>query len=208
MEKPFVITIVGAESSGKTTLARHLADLFGCAWVPEYARKYLQNLGRDYNEEDLRLISEGQFEEIQDVSQRLLAPNPLNEGLFESDYARNSFNQSSINLIKSKIQNRLVRHALSQPGATAHQPSKILIVDGGMMNLRMWARIKYKMTIPIVEVALEDDVTDLYILCRPHKEWEPDALREAPSLLERAWIYNQYLSELVKSEYEFEIIRY
>ena len=60
--KPYVITIVGPESSGKTTLARELADRYGCPWVPEYAREYLDGLGRDYQEEDLVLIAKGQLE--------------------------------------------------------------------------------------------------------------------------------------------------
>ena len=39
------IAIVGAESTGKTTLARHLAETFQTAWVPEYGRAYCE--GRD-----------------------------------------------------------------------------------------------------------------------------------------------------------------
>ncbi len=36
------IAILGAESTGKTTLCRDLAAYFGCPWVPEYMRTYLQ----------------------------------------------------------------------------------------------------------------------------------------------------------------------
>ncbi len=34
------VCIVGAESTGKTTLAQSLADRYRTAWVPEYAREY------------------------------------------------------------------------------------------------------------------------------------------------------------------------
>jgi NadR type nicotinamide-nucleotide adenylyltransferase len=34
------VVLVGAESTGKTTLAAELADHFGTAWVPEYGREY------------------------------------------------------------------------------------------------------------------------------------------------------------------------
>ena len=36
------IAIFGPESTGKTTLAKQLADYYQTAWVPEFARKYLQ----------------------------------------------------------------------------------------------------------------------------------------------------------------------
>ena len=72
----------------------------------------------------------------------------------------------------------------------------MVIVDSGMMSLRMWARIKYGITIPVVEHALKEDMTSLYLLTRPVLEWEADPLREAPALLDRVWIYNHYLKEL------------
>ncbi len=36
------VAILGAESTGKTTLCRDLAAHFDCPWVPEYMRTYLQ----------------------------------------------------------------------------------------------------------------------------------------------------------------------
>ena len=78
--KPKVITIVGAESSGKTTLARQLREHFDCIWVPEYAREYLGSLGRPYTEADLEIIAERQFEAIGDTIRQQsisLAPYPL-----------------------------------------------------------------------------------------------------------------------------------
>lgn len=36
------VAILGAESTGKTTLCRDLAAYFGCPWVPEYMRTFLQ----------------------------------------------------------------------------------------------------------------------------------------------------------------------
>jgi HTH-type transcriptional regulator, transcriptional repressor of NAD biosynthesis genes len=38
------VCIVGAESTGKTTLARALAEHYATTWVPEYARDYCQKL--------------------------------------------------------------------------------------------------------------------------------------------------------------------
>lgn len=55
------IILTGPESSGKTTLAQQLAAHFQTEWLPEYAREYLQNLNRDYEEADLYEIAKGQF---------------------------------------------------------------------------------------------------------------------------------------------------
>ena len=156
--KPFAITIVGAESSGKTTLATQLADQYQCAVVPEYAREYLLSIDRAYTEADLAIIAEQEWERIQVAMRDKLA-----------------------------------------------RESGRLIIDGGMLTLRMWARIKFQIEIPIVEHALKNDDTNLYILCRPRTFWESDPLREAPDLVDRAWIYNQYLAELVKMQTDFEI---
>ncbi len=55
-----IISIVGPESSGKTTLARALATRFRAPWVEEYARGYLS--GRPtYDETDLDMIARGQL---------------------------------------------------------------------------------------------------------------------------------------------------
>lgn len=55
------IAIVGPECTGKTDLARFLATQFHTQWVPEYAREYLENLGRAYTQNDLVHIAHGQL---------------------------------------------------------------------------------------------------------------------------------------------------
>ena len=38
------VVLFGPESTGKTTLSRHLARYYNSVWVKEYAREYLQNV--------------------------------------------------------------------------------------------------------------------------------------------------------------------
>ena len=187
--KPFIITIVGSESSGKTTLARELASFYDAPWVAEYARKYLEELGRPYEENDLIRIAEGQLEAILAVLSKqssvlTLPPGPL-KGV-------------NINLNEMEVHFGRSLHSFLtfQMEEFGDEPRPLVIVDSGMMSLRMWARIKYGITIPVVEQALKEDMTSLYLLTRPVPEWEADPLREAPSLLDRVWIYNHYLNEL------------
>lgn len=54
------IVIIGPESTGKSTLTSGLARYFDTVFVPEYARGYLEQLSRPYNESDLLLIAKGQ----------------------------------------------------------------------------------------------------------------------------------------------------
>jgi NadR type nicotinamide-nucleotide adenylyltransferase len=54
------VAITGPESSGKTTLAMALAAHFRTAWVPEYARLYLDKYGPEYEEGDVLNIAKGQ----------------------------------------------------------------------------------------------------------------------------------------------------
>ena len=56
------VAIVGPESTGKTLLAGQLAQYFNAKWVPEYARGYIDQLGRHYQEHDLLKIAQGQLE--------------------------------------------------------------------------------------------------------------------------------------------------
>lgn len=55
------IAITGPESTGKSILSEELAAHYKTAWVPEYAREYLEHLGKPYGEHDILLIAKGQL---------------------------------------------------------------------------------------------------------------------------------------------------
>lgn len=57
----FNIVITGPESTGKSTLAKQLALFFEASFVDEFARSYLQNLNRKYDQSDLSEIAKGQI---------------------------------------------------------------------------------------------------------------------------------------------------
>ena len=59
----FKVAIIGPESTGKTELARQLAEHFNSPWVPEYAREYVENLKVPYSYEDVCYIALKQIEE-------------------------------------------------------------------------------------------------------------------------------------------------
>ncbi len=55
-----IVSVVGPESTGKTTLARELAAHFGVACVEEYARAYLADRAT-YDRADVAAIARGQM---------------------------------------------------------------------------------------------------------------------------------------------------
>lgn len=189
MKAPFVITVVGPESSGKTTLVRELAEEIDCSWVPEHARTFLTELKRPYFFDDLVQLAHEQHAQLQTVL-RQWAYTPL------------------------AIPDTISHWMDQQEGFDFHQlieilrPHRktILIVDSGMLTLQQWARIKFQQQIDVVEQALAPDPTNLYLLTRAKRYWEPDPLREAPHFLERVWIYNQYLQALASRATPFYVV--
>jgi NadR type nicotinamide-nucleotide adenylyltransferase len=75
------VAIIGPECTGKSALSTYLANHFNTVWVPEYARQYIGNLTRPYNEQDLLTISHGQLrledEWLRDASQLLICDTNL-----------------------------------------------------------------------------------------------------------------------------------
>lgn len=55
------IVVIGPESTGKSSLSQQLAAYYKTEWVPEFARGYLETLGRPYEQEDLWHIAQGQL---------------------------------------------------------------------------------------------------------------------------------------------------
>lgn len=54
------VAIVGVESTGKSTLAEDLAKYYQTEWVEEFARSYLESLGRYYSYDDVLYIAQNQ----------------------------------------------------------------------------------------------------------------------------------------------------
>ena len=74
------IVLSGAESSGKSTLTRHLGDLFGLPCAMEYARIYLEENGPDYTLDQVRLMAARHL----DYQEREVPPDsPI--GLYDTD---------------------------------------------------------------------------------------------------------------------------
>ncbi len=76
------IVVIGPESTGKSTLCEQLAAHFKTAWVPEYARTFLETHGTDYTYEDLFSIAGGQIRTEDEMSLRFSETAEYNRQLF------------------------------------------------------------------------------------------------------------------------------
>lgn len=62
------VVLTGPESTGKTTLARELADVSGGLYIPEFARTYVERLGRPYDREDVEYIARTQVRQYTEAA--------------------------------------------------------------------------------------------------------------------------------------------
>jgi NadR type nicotinamide-nucleotide adenylyltransferase len=60
--RPLVVVVTGSECTGKTTLAREIAERFGAPWSGEFAREYLDRKGAPLDASDVEAIARGQVE--------------------------------------------------------------------------------------------------------------------------------------------------
>lgn len=68
MPSPQRICLIGAECTGKTTLAQALAAHFGGLWVPEHLRVFCEQHGRTPRVDEQALIMRTQFEQEEQVA--------------------------------------------------------------------------------------------------------------------------------------------
>jgi NadR type nicotinamide-nucleotide adenylyltransferase len=85
------IAILGAESSGKSTLAAALATHYNTLWVPEYLREFVDSTGRVPHEDDQCIIARIQMEREDAAAARAARflfcdTTPLMTGLYSRWY--------------------------------------------------------------------------------------------------------------------------
>ena len=101
------VVITGPESSGKSTLCKHLSESLFTPHVREYAREYIDSLNREYNEEDLIQIAKGQLGLEEDIISQtpsyLICDTDLLTIKIWSEYKYESCDPEIIELLKNNL---------------------------------------------------------------------------------------------------------
>ena len=161
----FKVAILGAESTGKTTLCRDLAAHFASPWVPEYMRTYLQakwdNEQATCTWEDLLPIAQGQTE----------LENKLARQAAQS--VRPTINpQNSKNSDKQSIPNK-----------------SYLFCDTTLFELMVYSHWYYDDCPAALKHAALVHHYDLILLTEVDTPWVADDLRDAPHQREEISAY-------------------
>lgn len=103
------IVIIGPESTGKSTLCKQLASHYSTEWVPEYAREYLLENGKDYHYGDLLTIANGQLK-TEDYYTQQLCKNSDKKLLFiDTDmYVVKVWSEFVFNKCETQVLNNIV----------------------------------------------------------------------------------------------------
>jgi len=111
------VVITGPESSGKSTLSKHLSESLFTPHVREYAREYIASLDRSYKKDDLIQIAKGQLDLEKDIISQtpsyLICDTDLLTIKIWSEYKYGSCAPEIINLLMANLPDL---YLLASPG--------------------------------------------------------------------------------------------
>ncbi len=115
-KQPSSIVIMGAESTGKTTLARSLAVHYKTTWVPEFLRQFVDEKGSDPEESDVFVIADGHMDLFEKMRQRAHVVLFLDTDLFTTCvYQRIYFDTCPPPIEKAALQRQSGLYLFTEP---------------------------------------------------------------------------------------------
>ncbi|MEO0725838.1 MAG: AAA family ATPase, partial [Bacteroidota bacterium] len=79
--------------------------------------------------------------------------------------------------------------------------------DTGPEVIHVWSQVKYGRVDAYIDQQVRAVHYDLRLLCYPDLAWEPDPLREAPSLAEREQLFADYQALLDQLRLPYTIVQ-
>ena len=174
----YKVGIIGPESTGKSTLAKYLANRYHGIYVPEYAREYMEALppSYQYTYDDVLCIARHQVEQLR-------------------TYTHNDSNVSNVNYLNNNHEND-----------ESNRINPVVFFDTELIITKVWFLHKYGTCPDFLENALHTYPMDVYLLCYPDLPWVYDPVRENPDL--RQYLYDWYEREIQSLNISYYIIRH
>ncbi|MCF6170313.1 MAG: ATP-binding protein [Bacteroidales bacterium] len=87
----------------------------------------------------------------------------------------------------------------------AAKASGLLFCDTDMLVTKIWSRFVFNECPEWIEEMFIEHRYDLYLLCYPDLDWEPDPLRKNPK--DRLSLFEQYKMELQHAGFNFAVVK-
>ncbi len=79
-----------------------------------------------------------------------------------------------------------------------------IFCDTDFIVMKIWAKVVFGFVPEWIEKQISKHVYNLYLLCYPDLEWEPDPLRSNPN--DRQYIYDLFVRELNDKSFNYKVV--
>ena len=190
------IVILGPESTGKSTLCEKLTDYFTAsrpaAWIPEYAREYLEKNGTNYAYPDLLEIARGQVGLEEDAVAGLLSQRQISHPQPSGDPADHETYASTQAKLPAQMPAGFSVTAVSSQSGNTLGLEPVLFIDTDLYVMKVWSEFVYGQCDLWILDQLARRHYDGYLLCTPDLPWTYDVLREYPDEGPRQTLFHIY----------------
>lgn len=111
-----------------------------------------------------------------------------------------------IHIARIQVEQLKELHTPSTEGIPKGYRRDIIVFDTELIITKVWFLHKFGHCPEFVEQALKDYPMDVYLLCYPDMEWEPDPVRENPNI--REYLFDWYEREIQALGIPYYIIRH
>ncbi len=120
-----------------------------------------------------------------------------------SEYVRDYFSNKEYKYTVDDILS-IAKQQLINENEMALLSDGMLFCDTDLLVLKIWSKFVFNFVPPWIEKKLTDHVYDLYLLCYPDLDWEPDPLRNKK--YNRQYIYSLFVNELEFNNFNYKIV--
>ena len=114
--------------------------------------------------------------------------------------------QDVVHIARIQIEQLKELHSSSTEGIPKGYRSDIVVFDTELIITKVWFLHKFGHCPEFLEEALHAYPMDVYLLCYPDMDWEPDPVRENPNI--REYLFDWYKKEIETLDIPYYIIRH